>query len=191
MTIDDYIALADIPKIQLESEEELPGLRWRNQSPSPCRGQELRTYRLVQQCTYCIWCCVVLILKVSVVLQVSARFSLLHRRAKWSKLSLWRFLLIWPSCVFLLKRHMKDLKNCKSVQRERRIIVSVFIWCLQICCFSFKTFLKPFTHSRPDPCEGIRMKQISTVQSWNQIRGGEAERGAENVERNVGTPQMD
>lgn len=84
MSIDDYIVLADIPKIQLESEEELPGLRWRNQSPSPCRGQELRTYRLVQQCKYCIWC---LILKVSVV-QVSARFSLLHRRLIWSKLSL-------------------------------------------------------------------------------------------------------
>lgn len=47
MTIDDYIVLADIPKIQLESEEELPGLRWRNQSPSPCRDQKLRTYRLV------------------------------------------------------------------------------------------------------------------------------------------------
>lgn len=47
MTIDDYIVLADIPKIQLESEEELPGLRWRNQSPSPCRDQKLRTYRWV------------------------------------------------------------------------------------------------------------------------------------------------
>lgn len=47
MTIDDYIVLADIPKIQLESEEELTGLRRRNQSPSPCRAQKLRTYRLV------------------------------------------------------------------------------------------------------------------------------------------------
>lgn len=47
MTIDDYIVLADIPKIQLESEEELPGMRWRNQSPSPCRDQKLRTSRLV------------------------------------------------------------------------------------------------------------------------------------------------
>ncbi|XP_038569853.1 TRIO and F-actin-binding protein-like [Micropterus salmoides] len=45
MTIDDYIVLADIPKIQLESEEELTGLRRRNQSPSPCRAQKLRTYR--------------------------------------------------------------------------------------------------------------------------------------------------
>lgn len=56
MTIDDYIVLADIPKILLESEEELPGLRWRNQSPSPCRGQEVRTHRLVEQCKYCICC---------------------------------------------------------------------------------------------------------------------------------------
>lgn len=47
MTIDDYIILANIPKIQLESEEELPGLRWRNQSPSPCREQKLRTDRLL------------------------------------------------------------------------------------------------------------------------------------------------
>ncbi|GLD66366.1 myosin phosphatase Rho-interacting protein-like protein, partial [Lates japonicus] len=44
MTLDDYIVLADIPKIQLESEEEFPGLRKRNQSPSPCRDQRLRTY---------------------------------------------------------------------------------------------------------------------------------------------------
>lgn len=47
MTIDDYIVLADIPKIQVESEEESPGLRLRNQSPSPCRDQRLKTYRLV------------------------------------------------------------------------------------------------------------------------------------------------
>lgn len=47
MTIEDYIVLADIPKIHLEAEEELPGLRRRNQSPSPCRDQKLRTYRLV------------------------------------------------------------------------------------------------------------------------------------------------
>ncbi|CAJ1053496.1 myosin phosphatase Rho-interacting protein-like [Xyrichtys novacula] len=46
MTMDDYIVLADIPKIYLESEEELPGLKRRNQSPSPCRDQKLRTYRL-------------------------------------------------------------------------------------------------------------------------------------------------
>ncbi|KAG8014853.1 TRIO and F-actin-binding protein [Nibea albiflora] len=45
MTIDDYIVLADIPTIHLESEEENPGLRRRNQSPSPCRDQKLRTYR--------------------------------------------------------------------------------------------------------------------------------------------------
>ncbi|KAG7233833.1 hypothetical protein INR49_006536 [Caranx melampygus] len=45
MTMEDYIMLADIPKIQLESEEEFPGLRKRNQSPSPCRDQRLRTYR--------------------------------------------------------------------------------------------------------------------------------------------------
>ncbi|XP_049424547.1 myosin phosphatase Rho-interacting protein-like [Epinephelus fuscoguttatus] len=45
MTMDDYIVLADIPTIQLESEEEFPGMRRRNQSPSPCRDQRIRTYR--------------------------------------------------------------------------------------------------------------------------------------------------
>ncbi|KAK2816926.1 hypothetical protein Q5P01_025117 [Channa striata] len=45
MTMEDYIVLADIPKIQLESKEEFPGLRKRNQSPSPCRDHRLRTYR--------------------------------------------------------------------------------------------------------------------------------------------------
>ncbi|XP_034450445.1 myosin phosphatase Rho-interacting protein-like isoform X1 [Hippoglossus hippoglossus] len=45
MTIDDYIVLADVPKIQLESEEEIPGLRRRNQSPSPCRDPSIRSYR--------------------------------------------------------------------------------------------------------------------------------------------------
>ncbi|XP_029950246.1 myosin phosphatase Rho-interacting protein-like [Salarias fasciatus] len=45
MTMEDYILLADIPKIQLESEEEVSGLRWRNQSPSPCRDQRVRTPR--------------------------------------------------------------------------------------------------------------------------------------------------
>ncbi|XP_028307896.1 myosin phosphatase Rho-interacting protein-like isoform X1 [Gouania willdenowi] len=45
MTLEDYLLIADIPKILLESEEEPPGLRWRNQSPSPCRNQSLRTYR--------------------------------------------------------------------------------------------------------------------------------------------------
>ncbi|KAM7008651.1 uncharacterized protein LKV04_000747 [Tautogolabrus adspersus] len=47
MTMEDYVVLANIPKIHLESEEEPPGLRQRNQSPSPCRDQKLRTYRLV------------------------------------------------------------------------------------------------------------------------------------------------
>lgn len=46
--MEDYIVLADIPKIHLESEEEFPGLRRRNQSPSPCRDQRLRTYGLVE-----------------------------------------------------------------------------------------------------------------------------------------------
>ncbi|KAK5899449.1 hypothetical protein CesoFtcFv8_008929 [Champsocephalus esox] len=46
MTIEDYIVLADIPTIQLESEEEeLTGLRRRDQSPSPCRDQRPRTHR--------------------------------------------------------------------------------------------------------------------------------------------------
>ncbi|XP_034739390.1 serine/arginine repetitive matrix protein 5-like [Etheostoma cragini] len=45
MTIEDYIVLAGIPTIQLESEDEFPGIRKRNQSPSPCRDQRLRTYR--------------------------------------------------------------------------------------------------------------------------------------------------
>lgn len=192
MTIDDYIALADIPKIQLESEEELPGLRWRNQSPSPCRGQELRTYRSVQQGKYCIWRRVVLILKVFVV-QVSARFSLLHRRPKWSKWSLWRFLLIWPHAG-QKKTHegFEELWEC-SKRKEDNCVCFLFGVCKYVVFFSqsFKTFLKPFNHSCPNPCEGIGMKQICTVQSWSQIRGGEAERGAENAERNVGTPRMD
>uniref|UniRef100_A0A1A8N0D1 PH domain-containing protein n=1 Tax=Nothobranchius pienaari TaxID=704102 RepID=A0A1A8N0D1_9TELE len=45
MTMEDYIMLADIPKIQVEPEEEFPGLRRRNESPSPCRDQRSRTYR--------------------------------------------------------------------------------------------------------------------------------------------------
>uniref|UniRef100_G3PU43 PH domain-containing protein n=3 Tax=Gasterosteus aculeatus TaxID=69293 RepID=G3PU43_GASAC len=45
MTMEDYIVLADIPTIQLESEEESPGNRRRNQSPSPCRGNRLRADR--------------------------------------------------------------------------------------------------------------------------------------------------
>ncbi|XP_041840232.1 TRIO and F-actin-binding protein-like isoform X2 [Melanotaenia boesemani] len=49
MTMEDYVVLADIPKIQVESEEEFPGLRWRNQSPSPCRDQKVRTYRYQDQ----------------------------------------------------------------------------------------------------------------------------------------------
>nr|XP_020452751.1 uncharacterized protein LOC109958446 [Monopterus albus] len=44
MTIEDYIVLADIPKIQMESEEEFPAMRRRNQSPSPCRDHRLRMY---------------------------------------------------------------------------------------------------------------------------------------------------
>ncbi|KAJ0033011.1 hypothetical protein NQD34_000118, partial [Periophthalmus magnuspinnatus] len=45
MTIDDYIELADIPKIYLEPEEEYAGFRKRNQSPSPCRNQRTRSER--------------------------------------------------------------------------------------------------------------------------------------------------
>ncbi|KAM9769374.1 uncharacterized protein ACNS7B_021632 [Menidia menidia] len=45
MTMEDYILLANIPKIQVELEEEFTGLRWRNQSPSPCRDPRPRTYR--------------------------------------------------------------------------------------------------------------------------------------------------
>ncbi|XP_015257946.1 PREDICTED: uncharacterized protein LOC107102975 [Cyprinodon variegatus] len=45
MTIDDYIMLADIPKIQVESEEDFTGIRRRNESPSPCRNQRQRSYR--------------------------------------------------------------------------------------------------------------------------------------------------
>ena len=51
MTLEDYIVLADIPKIQLDPEEEPPGLRWRSQSPSPIREQRLRSYRWVVSCT--------------------------------------------------------------------------------------------------------------------------------------------
>ncbi|XP_035493339.2 TRIO and F-actin-binding protein-like [Scophthalmus maximus] len=53
MTMEDYILLADIPKIQLESEEEIPGLRRRNQSPSPCRDQRVRTYRHQDEIDVC------------------------------------------------------------------------------------------------------------------------------------------
>lgn len=56
--MEDYIVLADIPTIQLESEEESPGNRRRNQSPSPCRGNRLRADRLVVSygavCHHCI-----------------------------------------------------------------------------------------------------------------------------------------
>ncbi|XP_058495554.1 TRIO and F-actin-binding protein-like [Solea solea] len=45
MTMEDYIALAAIPTIYLESEEEFAGLRRRNQSPSPCRDHRIRTFR--------------------------------------------------------------------------------------------------------------------------------------------------
>ncbi|XP_061685129.1 TRIO and F-actin-binding protein-like isoform X2 [Syngnathoides biaculeatus] len=43
MTMEDYIVLADIPTIQVESEEDFPGPRRRDQSPSPCRDQRFRT----------------------------------------------------------------------------------------------------------------------------------------------------
>ncbi|KAK7929987.1 hypothetical protein WMY93_006382 [Mugilogobius chulae] len=49
MTIDDYIELADIPKIYLESEEEYVGHRKRNQSPSPCRNQRTRSERYTDE----------------------------------------------------------------------------------------------------------------------------------------------
>uniref|UniRef100_A0AAV2LME6 PH domain-containing protein n=1 Tax=Knipowitschia caucasica TaxID=637954 RepID=A0AAV2LME6_KNICA len=49
MTIDDYIELADIPKIYLESEEEYVGLRKRNQSPSPCRNQRNKSERYTDE----------------------------------------------------------------------------------------------------------------------------------------------
>ncbi|XP_072319224.1 uncharacterized protein [Eucyclogobius newberryi] len=50
MTIDDYIELADIPKIYLEpEEEEYAGLRKRNQSPSPCRNQRTRSERYTDE----------------------------------------------------------------------------------------------------------------------------------------------
>lgn len=59
--MDDYIVLADIPTIQLESEEEFPGLKRRNQSPSPCRDQRLRTYRLVLLHDIALWQAVTII----------------------------------------------------------------------------------------------------------------------------------
>ncbi|CAL8332354.1 unnamed protein product [Lota lota] len=43
MTIDDYIVLADIPRINLEPEEDLPASRRRTQSPSPRRDYRART----------------------------------------------------------------------------------------------------------------------------------------------------
>ena len=43
MTIDDYIVLADIPRISLEPEEDLPDSRRRTQSPSPRRDHRTRT----------------------------------------------------------------------------------------------------------------------------------------------------
>lgn len=43
MTIDDYIVIADIPRISLEAEEELPAFRRRTQSPSPRRDHRTRT----------------------------------------------------------------------------------------------------------------------------------------------------
>lgn len=55
--MDDYIILADIPKIHMESEEEFQGLRRRNQSPSPRRDQRLKTPRLVVLYGL-VWCAV-------------------------------------------------------------------------------------------------------------------------------------
>ncbi|XP_054635855.1 TRIO and F-actin-binding protein-like isoform X2 [Dunckerocampus dactyliophorus] len=55
MTMEDYIVLADIPTIQLESEEEYPGLRRRNQSPSPCRDQRFRTQSHQPQSDFYNW----------------------------------------------------------------------------------------------------------------------------------------
>nr|XP_057941936.1 myosin phosphatase Rho-interacting protein-like [Doryrhamphus excisus] len=55
MTMEDYIVLADIPTIQLESEEEYPGLRRRNQSPSPCRDQRIRTQSRQDQSDFYNW----------------------------------------------------------------------------------------------------------------------------------------
>jgi hypothetical protein len=43
MTIDDYIVLADIPRISLEPEEDLPASRRRTQSLSPLRDYRART----------------------------------------------------------------------------------------------------------------------------------------------------
>lgn len=45
MTIDDYIVIADIPRISMEAEEELPAFRRRTQSPSPRRDNRTRTPR--------------------------------------------------------------------------------------------------------------------------------------------------
>ncbi|MED6273778.1 hypothetical protein CHARACLAT_009924 [Characodon lateralis] len=53
MTMDDYIVLADIPKIQVEAEETFPGLRRRNESPSPCRDQRQRSYRYQDKTDIC------------------------------------------------------------------------------------------------------------------------------------------
>ncbi|XP_057698509.1 TRIO and F-actin-binding protein-like [Corythoichthys intestinalis] len=52
MTMEDYIVLADIPTIQVESEEDFSGLRQRNQSPSPCRQQRFRTQSHQPQADY-------------------------------------------------------------------------------------------------------------------------------------------
>ncbi|KAM9817728.1 myosin phosphatase Rho-interacting protein-like isoform 2-T4 [Syngnathus typhle] len=55
MTLEDYIVLADIPTIQVESEEDFPGLTKRNQSPSPCREQRFRTQSHQPQAEFYSW----------------------------------------------------------------------------------------------------------------------------------------
>ncbi|XP_077428260.1 uncharacterized protein LOC144055813 [Vanacampus margaritifer] len=55
MTKEDYIVLADIPTIQVESEEDFPGLSRRNQSPSPCRDQRFRTQSHQPQAEFYSW----------------------------------------------------------------------------------------------------------------------------------------
>ncbi|XP_019717693.1 TRIO and F-actin-binding protein-like isoform X1 [Hippocampus comes] len=55
MTMEDYIVLADIPTIHVESEDDYPGLRRRNQSPSPCRDQRFRTQSHQPQDEFYSW----------------------------------------------------------------------------------------------------------------------------------------
>ncbi|XP_051940108.1 TRIO and F-actin-binding protein-like isoform X2 [Hippocampus zosterae] len=55
MTMEDYIVLADIPTIHGETEDDYPGLRRRNQSPSPCRDQRFRTQSHQPQAEFYSW----------------------------------------------------------------------------------------------------------------------------------------